>query len=156
MFLIGVVHIIALAITLRMLRTQTRLRICLYSSVCARLLGTTWIHVVEKAGNPVVFSIFPVLRTGVSLWGSGKCTYSRIRLGARQKRRNWGMAHLPVVRIKKYQIKTSKNTVLLLTGSSHFPILVVDPSEFSKDSKKLGKVGAFLVVGWSRLPRVDR
>ena len=54
-------NIIANVIISRILRTQTRLRICLYSSIRARLLRTTWIHVVET------LCIFPILRTGIFL-----------------------------------------------------------------------------------------
>ena len=49
-------------------------------STCANvdsfvMLWTTWIHVVEKAGIPAIFSIFPVLRTGIFLWGWEKCSF---------------------------------------------------------------------------------
>ena len=47
---------------------------------------------------------------------------------------------------KKSQIKTSKNAILFSTGLPRFPILVVDPSAFLENTKKLKEVGSFFRV----------
>ena len=144
-------HIIANVIILRIPRTRAHDMFPLYFS------GQRGITLWENVKNHGFFSNCPELRPGIFLWGSGKCPNLRIWFGARRKRRNWGVSHLPVFRLIYSKQFLQKTRTCFLTGFSSFPEMVVDPSAFWENAKKLRK-SRFIFrprLGRSR-PRISR